>query len=80
VGGGDGSFTVSTFKDADSSSPVLNDPDDRLTVNFNMSDITGSNLGPGSEVTIELTTMAGGETSVVLNVPESLQGKSSVPL
>jgi len=77
--GADGDFNVSTFKDADGSSPVLNDPDDRLTIDVDVAGFS-SDLSPGSEVTIELTTMSGGSTTVTLNVPESLQGKSSVTL
>ena len=80
VNAGDGVFNVSTFKDADGSIPVLNDPDDRATINFNVDSFANSNLSEGTEVTIEITTMAGGSTSVRLTVPESLGGKSSVSL
>jgi flagellin FlaA/flagellin FlaB len=85
---GDGSFNVSAFKDSDGSLPVLNDPDDRATVTFRLGNQSGSftsqdvsgELGEGTEVTIELTTMSGGSTTVRLTVPESLTSKSSVPL
>jgi flagellin FlaA/flagellin FlaB len=76
----DGNFTVSTFKDSDGSSPVLNNPDDRLTLNFDVDQFESSNLAPGSEVSIELTTMSGGETIIVFVVPDSLDGKTSVAL
>jgi len=75
----DDTFNVTTFKDADGSMPVLNDPDDRLTMVFDASQISSA-LPGGSEVTIEITTMSGGSTTITLNVPESLQGKASVPL
>jgi flagellin FlaA/flagellin FlaB len=80
VGAGDGTFNVSTFKDADGSLPVLNDPDDRATMNFDVDSFATGNLGEGTEVTIEITTMSGGATSVRLSIPESLSGKNSVAL
>ena len=82
VTAGDGSFNVSKFKDADDSIPVLNDPDDRLTMEFKVNDFAGANkdLGEGESVTVEITTMSGGSTSVRFTVPESLGGKTSVSL
>jgi len=44
----------------------------------NASDIGA--LDEGDEATVELTTQAGGETTVTLTVPDSLSGKSSVSL
>jgi len=76
----DGNFTVSKFKDADDSVPVLNDPDDRLTLNFDVDTFEDSNLSPGSTVAVELTTMSGGETIIVFVVPDAVEGKSSVSL
>ncbi|MUV90332.1 flagellin [Halapricum sp. CBA1109] len=38
----DGRFNIEAFKDSDGSSPVLNDPDDRLTMIFDLDDGTGS--------------------------------------
>jgi len=73
-------FTVTAFKDADNSIPVINDPDDRMTINFDVSGFSGSELGEGESVEVEITTMSGATTSVRLNVPESLSGKTSVSL
>jgi flagellin FlaB len=36
--GADGSFLVSPFKDADDSEPVLNEPDDRMVMTFDIGD------------------------------------------
>jgi len=80
VAGSNNEFTVTPFKDADGSAPVLNDPDDRFTININVTTFNTNNLQGGDEVEVTLTTAAGGQTTVVLNVPEALQGKSSVPL
>jgi len=38
----DGRFNIESFKDADDSAPVINDPDDRLTMVFDLDDGTGS--------------------------------------
>jgi len=79
VSAGDGNFNVTAFKDADNSIPVLNSPDDRATMNFNMTDFS-SDLPAGSEVKIVITTMSGASTQVRFTVPESLNGKTSVSL
>ena len=81
VSGATETFGVTSFKDADGSAPVLNDPDDRFTIDINVTTLPGSDgLDGGDEVELTLTTAAGGQTTIVLNVPEALQGKSSVPL
>ena len=91
--GADGHFGVTAFKDADESQPVLNDPDDRMVMTF---DIGGNNvsiddpdtgdkyfassLGEGSSVSIKLTTKSGATITEQLVVPESLSGKEAVSL
>jgi len=79
VTAGDGNFNVTAFKDSDGSIPVINDPDDRATMNFDVSDFS-SDVAAGSSVTVEITTMSGATTSVRFTVPESLSGKTSVSL
>jgi flagellin FlaA/flagellin FlaB len=76
----DGNFHVSTIKDADSSSPVINDPDDRIRLDFNVSNFAGSELGEGEEVTVQINTMAGATTEIRFTVPQSLDGKTAVEL
>ena len=80
VTAGDGNFSVKKFKDADDSSPVINSPDDRLTMSFDVDGFAGNNLSEGSTVTIKMTTKSGGTNTIRLTVPESLSGKSSVEL
>jgi len=72
-------FTVTKFKDASNSSPVIDSSDDRLVINFNASQISGS-LDGGDTVTLKITTRSGATTSTTLTVPESLSGKTSVEL
>jgi flagellin FlaB len=85
-------FNTTTIQDDDNSiddSKVINSQDDRATVTlrigkmhtstvFNASDI--SNMTEGQEVTIELTTQAGGTTTSTLTAPNSLSNKESVTL
>jgi flagellin FlaB len=84
-------FNTTTIQDDDNSiddSKVINSQDDRATVtlrigqnhgnSFNASDI--SNMTEGQEVTIELTTQAGGTTTSTLTAPNSLSNKESVTL
>ncbi|MFB6217562.1 MAG: archaellin/type IV pilin N-terminal domain-containing protein [Halobacteriaceae archaeon] len=76
-----GDFNISTIKDADSSSPVLNDPDDRIDVGINASFIAEtSELEAGETVTLTITTQSGGTTEVRLQAPESLSNKEAVEL
>jgi len=86
----DGRFGVTSFKDADQSSPVLNDPDDRFTMVFDIGsastaavppgDEFGSELGEGSIVTVQITTQSGATSNARLVVPQSLSGTSAVNL
>jgi flagellin FlaA/flagellin FlaB len=80
IGTGDGNFSVSQVKDADGSSPVLNEPDDRLTVQFDLTTGPLSALAEGEEVTIKINTMSGSTTTIRFVVPESLGSKSAVEL
>ena len=43
--GGDGRFLTSGFKDADDSIPVVNDPDDRIVMSFDLSGGSTDDLG-----------------------------------
>ncbi|QIO21629.1 archaellin/type IV pilin N-terminal domain-containing protein [Haloarcula sp. JP-L23] len=84
-------FSVSKVQDDDSSissSQVLNDPSDRATLSFDVTDIhsdsdnnaDGDGLGEGATATIQLNTQSGGTTTVRLVVPETLSGNSAVTL
>jgi flagellin FlaA/flagellin FlaB len=61
---------------------VLNDADDRFTLNFALHSSTAAadKLVEGEEVTIKINTQAGGTTTIRFTVPESLNDKSSVLL
>lgn len=76
---GDGDFDVTAVKDADSSSPVLNNKDDRIRIDIDVSDFT-SDLEEGDSVTLTITTADGGQTQIRFNVPDSLAGKNAVEL
>ena len=81
----DWSFTTEAIKDTDTGeNTVLNDPDDRFSINFNMSKANNAaapgDLGEGDEVTIKINTMAGATTSIRFTVPESLGNKEAVEL
>jgi len=84
-GSGDGTFSTSTIQDDDNSisdSNVVNDPEDRATITVD-DDSPGSGITPlteGSSASIQITTQAGGETTVTLTVPDSLSGKTTVSL
>jgi flagellin FlaA/flagellin FlaB len=83
AGSNDAEFSATPIKDADDSDPSLNSPDDRFDVGFNMTsnpNFDGNALQPGEEATVELVTQAGGQTEVVLNVPQSLSGENAVEL
>jgi len=78
-------YGVSTVQDDDSSitdSQVLNDPSDRATLDFDVTQIhdDSSGLGEGETATIRLNTQSGGTTTVRLVVPETLSGNSAVSL
>jgi flagellin FlaB len=84
----DGHFRAAKFKDADVSHPVLNDPDDRIIVSFDLApsdDVAAveefaNRLPAGSTVNIVITTKSGARTDVQLVIPQSLSGKSAVVL
>jgi flagellin-like protein len=79
---GDGTgdtFSTTALRDTDGSSPVLNDPDDRVEIEFDVSQFA-SDLPEGSEVTIKINTMAGATTEIQFTVPESLKSKTAVEL
>ncbi|MFB6188520.1 MAG: archaellin/type IV pilin N-terminal domain-containing protein [Halapricum sp.] len=90
--GADAKFAINAFKDADGSSPVLNDPDDRLTMVFDVGSVDragdfsgsgssfGDNLQEGQLVTLKITTKSGATTTSRLVVPQSLSGTSAVNL
>jgi flagellin FlaA/flagellin FlaB len=76
----DGDFTVATVKDADDSAPVLNDPDDRLDMGFDVDTFAAADLEEGDTVTIKVNTMSGATTEIRFTVPEALTGKTAVEL
>ncbi|MBX0322826.1 flagellin [Halomicroarcula sp. F13] len=94
TGPGQATYSVTSVQDDDgsivtdgSSSPVLNDPSDRATLEFNAHYIqentdsgSGSGLSEGETATIRLNTQSGGTTTVRLVVPETLSGSSAVTL
>jgi flagellin FlaA/flagellin FlaB len=83
AGSNDADFSSSPIKDADGSDPALNSPDDRFDVGFNMSsdgNFAANPLKPGEEATVEFVTQSGGQTEIILNVPQSLSGESAVEL
>jgi flagellin FlaA/flagellin FlaB len=75
-------FNTDTIKDADGSYLVLDDTDDRFEIGINLdnADFAGNRLQPGEEASIELVTQSGGQSEIVLNVPQSLSGDSVVEL
>jgi archaellin len=83
----DGTFDVTEFKDADDSAPVLNSPDDRLTMTFDLGSNNydnanefGSSLTRGETATLSATTLSGATSEIRLSVPQSLSGTSAVSL
>ncbi|WP_348613496.1 archaellin/type IV pilin N-terminal domain-containing protein [Halobaculum rarum] len=77
--GTDWKFNTTAVKNTDDSTTVLNDPDDRFNINFDLASGPG-NLDEGQSVTIKINTMAGATTSIRFTVPESLGQKSAVEL
>jgi len=93
--GADGQFGIQAFKDADDSKPVLNEPDDRMVMVFDLGTSNDVNLGgdasevpktfgepipEGASVNIKITTKSGATTTEQLTVPETLSGQSAVQL
>ena len=92
--GADGKFGIIAFKDADDSKPVLNSPDDRMVMHFDLgADDTvpgfktandpagfGDEAGEGELITVKITTRSGATTTSRLVVPQSLSGTSAVNL
>ena len=80
----DDSFNTSAVKNADGGADdtVLNDPDDRFNIEFNLTAASDKPnlLYEGDEVTVKINTMAGSTTSIRFTVPESLGQKSAVEL
>ena len=80
----DSRFNTSIVKnaDGDDTSTVLNDPDDRFTIDFDLSDSSEQPdfLHEGNEVTIKINTMAGATTTIRFTVPESLGQSEGVEL
>ena len=75
-------FAIETVKDADDSRPVLNDPDDRFSLVFDIDTFNADdgNLQEGEEVTIKINTLSGASTSIRFKVPESISQKNAVEL
>ncbi|MFC7068874.1 archaellin/type IV pilin N-terminal domain-containing protein [Halobaculum lipolyticum] len=77
-------FNTTSVKNTDNSNTVLNDADDRFSINFDLNSTTAPNspaeLPEGEEVTIKINTMAGATTSIRFTVPESLGQKTAVEL
>ncbi|WP_435063387.1 archaellin/type IV pilin N-terminal domain-containing protein [Halobaculum sp. EA56] len=74
-------FYTEAVKNTDDSKTVLNDPDDRFNINFDL-DATNApgRLQEGQSVTIKINTMSGATTTIRFTVPESLGQKSAVEL
>ncbi|WP_313692660.1 archaellin/type IV pilin N-terminal domain-containing protein [Halorarum halobium] len=81
---GDGDFTTDIVKDSDDSAPVLNDPDDRVLMVFELSASGNADkpdyLQEGDEVTLKLNTKSGATTTIRFAVPDSLGNKQAVEL
>ena len=80
VASGNEYFNTNVVKDADDSAPVLNDPDDRLQIYFDLTAAPPDTLKEGESVTIEINTMSGATTTIRFTVPEALTGKTAVEL
>ena len=90
-----GTDTIQDDDSSISDSLVMNSREDRAKMildigsnnaaagNDNISSVNTTSIGSlqeGGEASIEITTQAGGETTVTLTAPDSLSGKSSVTL
>ncbi|WP_435146745.1 archaellin/type IV pilin N-terminal domain-containing protein [Halobaculum sp. P14] len=74
-------FTTSIVKNTDGSNTVLNDPDDRFNIEFDLNASSSpAFLQEGQSVTIKINTMSGATTTVRFTVPQSLDGKDAVEL
>jgi flagellin FlaB len=83
-------FNTTTIQDDDSSianSTVLNEPEDRANLVFDLNNVTNlgnasaiSPLNESASASVQLTTQAGGETTVTITVPDSLTNKDAVDL
>lgn len=72
-------YTVGDIKGV--SDNVLDTSDDRAVLSINLSDgSTPAELESGDDVTIRITTEAGGTTTVRISVPPSLGGEAAVEL
>lgn len=85
-GSGDGTFAVTALRDPDGSAPVLDGPDDRFVLTFDLGETDdvpgvesiGSRLGPGDMVRVTITTGDGRRTTTRLAVPRSPVGTDLV--
>ncbi|WP_284013878.1 archaellin/type IV pilin N-terminal domain-containing protein [Halobaculum litoreum] len=73
-------YSYESVKNVAGNENVLNDPDDRLNLIFDVNSFASSNLDEGEEVTIKINTMSGATTSIRFTVPESLGQKEAVEL
>ncbi|MFC7097311.1 archaellin/type IV pilin N-terminal domain-containing protein [Halobaculum marinum] len=78
----DDDFQTSVVKNADGSNTVLDDPDDRFNIDFDLGSGSGQPevLNEGEEVTIKINTRAGATTTIRFTVPESLGDRQGVEL
>jgi|APHM01.1.fsa_nt_gi archaeal flagellin N-terminal-like domain len=75
-------FAISTVKYADDSTPVVNDPDDRFVLVFDVPAFNndGTGLEEGEAVTVQINTLSGSTTAVRFTVPESIGNTDAVEL
>jgi flagellin FlaA/flagellin FlaB len=73
-------FNVTEIKDAEGTSGVLNDPDDRYDIGVNLTQTEFGYLEAGETATLTLTTQSGGTSEVRVQVPQSLSGEKAVEL
>ncbi|MFC7069965.1 archaellin/type IV pilin N-terminal domain-containing protein [Halobaculum lipolyticum] len=78
----DDDFYTSVVKNADGADTVLDDPDDRFSIDFDLGTGSGQpeRLEEGDEVTIKINTRAGATTTIRFTVPESLGQRQGVEL
>jgi flagellin FlaA/flagellin FlaB len=74
---GENTFNVTSIKDGDDSTPVLNTQNDRFTVTMSANEISQP-LGEGESVKLKLTTQYGAVTLYRANIPQSLSQESAV--
>ncbi|MFB6299587.1 MAG: archaellin/type IV pilin N-terminal domain-containing protein [Halobacteriales archaeon] len=74
-------YAVTTIRDTDGSSTVLNSGDDRFKITINVSDIRGDDgLEESDDAELEFVTRSGSKTLFQFEVPAALEGKSVVKL